>query len=249
MLYASRLLCSFVLAVTATVAQAQTLQVGDYFRPNGSDVSGVVGNSAAYRRSPCPAMNTLANHGYIPRNGMDITPDMLKTAVMEVFNIASDLADSLVSGLPDSTSLDILGTHNMIEHDASMVHADVFFGADPMNTDTILVDDLIGRADSSGRISVSAVSAVRKERLATCWTNNPTCTFGTSQMSIAYTESCTFLLGFGAKYSDSSISVEHARSFLVDERIPDDFVKAESAVTLWDVSVLSGQLEWNGWFF
>lgn len=154
-----------------------------------------------------------------------------------------------MSGLPDSTSLDILGTHNMIEHDASMVHSDVYFGGDPLNTNTTLVDDLLNRADSSGRINVNAVAAVRRERLAACWASNPTCTFGTSQISVAYTESCTFLLGFGAKAGDSSISVDHARSFLVDERIPDDFVKASSSVTLWDVSALSGTLQWKAWTF
>lgn len=180
---------------------------------------------------------------------MGITPTILKNAVMEVFNVGSDLAAALVSGIPDSTTLDVLSTHNFIEHDASMVHADIYFGADPMNTDTDLVNDLMGRADSSGRISVSAVAAVRKDRLASCLANNPSCSFGLTHSTIAYGESCTLLLGFGAKASDSSISVAHATSFLVDERIPDDFVKASSEVTLWDVSVLSAKLQFKSLFF
>lgn len=243
------IVCNVALAVAFTIYSAQALEVGDFYRPNSSECSAVVGTTATYRRSPCPALNTLANHGYIPRNGMGITPTILKNAVMEVFNIGSDLAAALVSGVPVSTTLDFLSTHNFIEHDASMVHADIYYGADPMNTDIDLVNDLLGRADSSGQISVSAVAAVRKDRLASCLSNNPTCSFGVTQSTIAYGESCTLLLGFGAKASDSSISVAHATSFLVDERIPDDFVKASSAVTLWDVSVLSATLQFKSLFF
>lgn len=170
-------------------------------------------------------------------------------AVMDVFNIGPDLAAALVSGVPGSTTLDALSTHNFIEHDASMVHADIFYGADPMNTDSNLMNDFLGRADSNERISVNAVASVRKDRLASCLSNNPTCSFGVTQSTIAYGESCTLLLGFGAKASDGSISVAHATSFLVDERIPDDFVKASSAVTVWDVSVLSAKLQFKSLFF
>ena len=29
-------------------------------------------------RSPCPALNALANHGYLPRDGKNIPPDLLQ---------------------------------------------------------------------------------------------------------------------------------------------------------------------------
>ena len=32
-------------------------------------------------RSPCPALNTLANHGYLPRDGKNIRPDVLQLAL------------------------------------------------------------------------------------------------------------------------------------------------------------------------
>jgi hypothetical protein len=32
-------------------------------------------------RSPCPALNALANHGYLPRDGKNISPDVLQRAV------------------------------------------------------------------------------------------------------------------------------------------------------------------------
>lgn len=43
-----------------------------------------------YRRSSCPAVNTLANRGFINRSGRDITADELIQAFVEVFNFGID---------------------------------------------------------------------------------------------------------------------------------------------------------------
>jgi hypothetical protein len=32
-------------------------------------------------RSPCPALNTLANHGYLPHDGKNITPEVLQNVL------------------------------------------------------------------------------------------------------------------------------------------------------------------------
>jgi hypothetical protein len=37
-------------------------------------------------RSPCPALNALANHGYLPRDGKNISPDVLQR-VLQVYSI------------------------------------------------------------------------------------------------------------------------------------------------------------------
>ncbi|KAJ7468763.1 Chloroperoxidase [Mycena latifolia] len=44
------------------------------------------------RRAPCPALNALANHGYIPRSGTDITFSHLLHAVKNVYNLSFPLA-------------------------------------------------------------------------------------------------------------------------------------------------------------
>lgn len=74
-------------------------------------------------------MNTLANHGYIPRNGRDIT---LETAVYALTTAISFDKESSVAlwrhgvkanpagGNSSSFTLEDLGKHNLIEHDASM---------------------------------------------------------------------------------------------------------------------------------
>ncbi|KAF5392046.1 hypothetical protein D9757_003182 [Collybiopsis confluens] len=53
-----------------------------------TDHSYIHPNHAKVARAPCPALNTLANHGYIPDSGRDITFLTLLRAVMEVYNIS-----------------------------------------------------------------------------------------------------------------------------------------------------------------
>ncbi|KAH7100840.1 Chloroperoxidase [Auriculariales sp. MPI-PUGE-AT-0066] len=47
------------------------------------------------KRGPCPALNTLANHGYIPRNGV-ATAEQIIEAVVEGFGMHPDVAGFLV---------------------------------------------------------------------------------------------------------------------------------------------------------
>ncbi|GAA5913046.1 hypothetical protein JCM6882_005546 [Rhodosporidiobolus microsporus] len=47
------------------------------------------------QRGPCPGLNTLANHGYLPRSGI-VTGSEIIEAVGEGFNMAADLAGLLV---------------------------------------------------------------------------------------------------------------------------------------------------------
>ncbi|KAJ7925504.1 hypothetical protein B0H13DRAFT_2570113 [Mycena leptocephala] len=44
------------------------------------------------KRSPCPALNALANHGYLPRRGTQITFTRLLHAVKAVYNLSLPLA-------------------------------------------------------------------------------------------------------------------------------------------------------------
>ena len=47
-----------------------------------------------YRRSSCPAINMLANRGYINRSGRDITYENLYRAVRDVYNFGEDNVSS-----------------------------------------------------------------------------------------------------------------------------------------------------------
>ncbi|KJA22612.1 hypothetical protein HYPSUDRAFT_642555 [Hypholoma sublateritium FD-334 SS-4] len=49
-------------------------------------------------RSPCPGLNTLANHGYIPRSGSDLSFFELFRAIAFVYNLSYPLALLLTTG-------------------------------------------------------------------------------------------------------------------------------------------------------
>jgi len=86
------------------------------------------------QRSPCPALNALANHSYIPHSGKDITLLQLNQALMKVYNLSFFLAFGLtlgavlLNGVGWKFSLSALAEHNKIEHNGSLAHADVVAG-------------------------------------------------------------------------------------------------------------------------
>ncbi|KAF9652162.1 Cloroperoxidase, partial [Thelephora ganbajun] len=81
-------------------------------------------------RSPCPALNALANHGHINRDGRDLTVHALVDAMRRVYNFTKPLAYLLalagvfLCGDGRTVDLDRLAKHNVIEHDASLSRQD-----------------------------------------------------------------------------------------------------------------------------
>ncbi|EGZ09490.1 chloroperoxidase [Phytophthora sojae] len=204
-----------------------------YFRPSGDDVSGVKGNPAKNHRSPCPALNALANHGYLPRDGKNVTPHVLQDALVEVYNLDQSLAEFLVSTLADKFSLADLGEHNVVEHDASLVHDDACIGTDPSSVNMTLASSLLARGNKDQCITRMTLAAYRREREAESAANTPDFeeTFTAQRALTSYSESAVMLLVMGDE-ATTSISVDHARSFLIQERIPDDYEKPKVPVTL-----------------
>ncbi|KAF7296004.1 Zn(2)-C6 fungal-type domain-containing protein [Mycena kentingensis (nom. inval.)] len=118
------------------------------------------------QRGPCPGMNTLANHGYIPRNGIATFEDIVN-GMLEAFNTQIDFgaflvaANMLMRGNPFTNKLSIgglsplvkplpknlgspqgpggLALHGGFEGDASMTRADVAIG-DNRNFQNLLYD-------------------------------------------------------------------------------------------------------------
>jgi len=82
-------------------------------------------------RAPCPALNALANHGYLPHDGRDISLLQLTQALRDVYNLSLPFALflSLIGILLCGHGffrLDLhgLAAHDRIEHNASLAHAD-----------------------------------------------------------------------------------------------------------------------------
>ncbi|KAH6653063.1 Chloroperoxidase [Truncatella angustata] len=87
-------------------------------------------------RGPCPMMNTLANHGFLPRDGRNITKANAISALGNGLNFDATLAgimwEQAIIANPSANAsfftLDHLNRHNVLEHDASLSRTDAYLG-------------------------------------------------------------------------------------------------------------------------
>ncbi|KAJ4336314.1 hypothetical protein N0V87_005465 [Didymella glomerata] len=130
-------------------------------------------------RGPCPGLNTLANHGYLPSNGRDITRDMLAKAMMDGFNIANSDAIILFSQAVRTNpapfartfDLDTLGREGVLEHDFSLSRSDRFF-ANPLPFNETVWNETASFF-TTPEITIQQVADARMARLATSKRTNP----------------------------------------------------------------------------
>ncbi|POM80935.1 Chloroperoxidase [Phytophthora palmivora] len=152
---------------------------------------------------------------------------MLTTALENVYNIGPGVAAILVANIPDTINLDYLGIHNNIEHDASLAHTDAYYGHDPMTVNSSLALTAEPLKGSDGLFIFKIVAGSRKDRGKTCNAENPQCSYGVKAQSLAFLEASVLLMALG---TGDTITVDHARSFIVNEKIPDDYTRPKSTV-------------------
>ncbi|KAE8909268.1 hypothetical protein PF005_g20647 [Phytophthora fragariae] len=218
----------------AVLAAAAATPVGVYFRPPFSMTSGRPGDLAPFRRSPCPALNTLANHGYLPRDGKNITVKMALAAARDKFNIAEDLAAVIRTLTPAQFDLNDLSKHNdPIEHDASLARSDTYFGEDPAFATLGLVTNMLSYG-ADGQIDVTDVAKIRASRVAYGQKNNPEFDYSSTPAFIGGAESALLLRGLGGlngNYSKTSF----VSTFFLLETFPLDWQKSPTEITYPDV--------------
>ncbi|KAL4957587.1 Chloroperoxidase [Aspergillus filifer] len=131
-------------------------------------------------RGPCPGLNTLANHGYLPRNGKGITLDILEDGMLNGFNIEHGDAILLFFQairtspdfpLTDRFDLADLGRHGILEHDISLSRSDAYFGDPNPFNETVWAETL--SYFTTPMISVQQLAAARMGRLETSKKTNP----------------------------------------------------------------------------
>ncbi|KAI1747061.1 Cloroperoxidase [Xylaria castorea] len=96
-------------------------------------------------RGPCPMMNTLANHGYLQRDGRNITRENAVKALADGLNFNPTLSnvmfDQAIIANPEPNAtyftLDQLNVHNLLEHDASLSRSDAYFGNNHVFNETV----------------------------------------------------------------------------------------------------------------
>jgi len=211
-------------------------------------------------RGPCPGLNTLANHGFLPRNGI-ATPTQIVNAVQEGFNMGNDLAifnvffallvngnvvtnllsiggKSPLTGMdPPPPSLALvagLDNHGTFEGDTSMTRGDAFFGNNFLFNETLFEQFIDFSAKfGGGNYTLNAATALRFKRIQQSTETNPQFTFTSRQFS-AYAEAVlpTILFVDGRNPVGTGLNMADARSIFQNMHMPDDFFRAAEPLTL-----------------
>ncbi|PNP76708.1 hypothetical protein FNYG_10127 [Fusarium nygamai] len=111
-------------------------------------------------RGPCPGLNTLANHGYIPRDGKNITLDILKDGMLTGYNIENlDAVILFTQAIKTSPNADLRS------------RSDAFFADPNPFNETVWAESLTYFPDDL--MTVEQVAKARMGRLATSKKTNP----------------------------------------------------------------------------
>ncbi|KZV94047.1 Cloroperoxidase [Exidia glandulosa HHB12029] len=216
------------------------------------------------QRGPCPGLNTLASHGYLPRSGV-ATPAQIITAVQEAPNAHRGTqvtyAAFLVDGNPLTNLMSIgikspltgpappspalvsgLSTHATFEGDSSMTRGDAFFGDNHSFNETLfqqIVDaaNLVG----GGKYTVNVAAEVRFRRVQDSIATNPQFDFGNPRFATAFAET-VFPLAFfiDGRSTAQELDLDVMRSFFQDSRMPVGFHRRDGPL---DLSTLGQQIQ------
>ena len=204
-------------------------------------------------RAPCPGLNTLANHGYLNRNGRNITDDSIRTAFNQVYGLEDGVSNTLIGTIKDlknqygNLDLNTLRKHNVIEHDASLVHDDDFTsGGLNYLTNQALVKDFINFSSDKQSLTTKEVGQFRRKRQDTCKATNPQFDFGLKQQAAAFLEASTLITVFG---KDGKVPIAALDSFLGQEKLPSNFQPRTSLIGLGESLKVAAQVKWFAGFF
>ncbi|KAK4494620.1 hypothetical protein PRZ48_013976 [Zasmidium cellare] len=197
-------------------------------------------------RGPCPMMNTLANHYFLPHDGKNLTREVVTKALQDALNFEPSLTEIMfeqalpANPIPNATwfDLDLLNVHAVLEHDASLSRSDAYFGNNHVFNQTIFdeskkywTDDLV----TANQLTNSKVARQLQSRAT-----NPTYNFSSTVDSFSKGEVLAPIVAFGDK-----VAATTNRTFMVhffeNEHLPIHlgWHRPTEPVTLEDVTKLS----------
>ncbi|GJJ14072.1 hypothetical protein Clacol_008329 [Clathrus columnatus] len=220
-------------------------------------------------RGPCPGLNTLANHGYLPRSGV-ARPDQLVTAVMEGFNLGNNFAKFLVyqahliDGNPITNLISIgmktpqtgpdppapaivggLSQHGTFEGDTSMTRVDAFFGNPAIFNETRF-DEFSAFAMQfgvNGTYDINAAAELRHQRLEDSIQTNPELVFTSPRILSAFSEAVFPTVFFvDGTVNNGQLSLENARLFFQPNQFPNNFHRQPAPADFPTIEPLTQQI-------
>ncbi|WYZ39546.1 hypothetical protein EsH8_III_001460 [Colletotrichum jinshuiense] len=183
-------------------------------------------------RSPCPMLNSLANHGYLPRDGKAISMQNLIDGLGSALHFNESLVRTLgtpafatsTTGDPTTFNLDDIAKHNVIEHDGSLSRADFAVTGDAKTlNETVWAETkgyLAAGASADDKIDYKTMAAARSKRIATAQATNPSFGLTTSQVTISLGESAVILGTIGQSFTEPAAPLDWLKVVFEEERLP-----------------------------
>ncbi|KAG6885218.1 hypothetical protein C0993_004778 [Termitomyces sp. T159_Od127] len=179
-------------------------------------------------RCSCPALNAMANHGILPRNGKNISFKEMGSLINKTYNFAPtfcffvpNYAANMLEKNYNTDTFDLaeLDLHNAIEHDASLVRQDLHFEPNQATIHVPYVKELLESAtgkDTDGNevLTISDLSRVLSKRRAESRASNPKFSLSKVHKMFGSSNSSTLLTIFGGRVKD-------LETILLEERLPD----------------------------
>ncbi|KAI0770831.1 Chloroperoxidase [Irpex lacteus] len=206
-------------------------------------------------RCPCPALNAMSNHGYLPRDGRDIGMFQMVYALREVYNLSLPLAFFLtIVGFvlcapwwPFQWTMNLhdLSRHNHIEHNCSLCHADARPGAlfAPWHVSFSLLHRLLGTTNTE-YLTLQNFADARIQRARD--DPKPLCSM---HREIAHGEAALTMLVLGQHPtktgSDAELIVPHQfiHQWFGCSRLPEGWKRPEKEIGLIQAALLSWKVK------
>ncbi|KAK3389404.1 Chloroperoxidase [Podospora didyma] len=196
-------------------------------------------------RSPCPGLNAMANHGYLPHSGKNIDIEAVRSGVAAAYNYESHVFDPAfeaavnfkltTTGNASTFNLADLAKHDTIEFDGSLSRNDFFFGDDNHFNPLIwwTTAERLGLhkpvlTEQDKYVTVETAAEARAARVKDAKLVNPT--FNASAGQIGGSPATTALY-LTTLWDDKAGAARKSwiRSFFEEERIP--YLEGYSAAT------------------
>ncbi|KAI4119412.1 MAG: hypothetical protein LQ345_000658 [Seirophora villosa] len=193
----------------------------------------------AAHRPPCPGLNALANHGYLPRNGRNISLEQFITGITEGYNYDTNFTIFAVDVYQNFTTTGFNNTLNLndLEHHAANLRNDLYFGDNHSFNKTIW--DTVAAHFQNDAISISDAAKARKDRFAAAKAVNPE--FTPSILS-SLGETALFLRTMQGQ--DKETKTEYVKILFREERIPfnEGYKRSNVTITNEDLGKIAGDV-------
>ncbi|CAI2180269.1 12756_t:CDS:2 [Funneliformis geosporum] len=189
-------------------------------------------------RSPCPALNSLANHGYLPRDGKDITTSRLIETTYKQFNLGKTVGFILAYGAiidigKTKITLDELHT-SKLNHSMSLTRTDVELNQDFRKVSPELIDSLISEKDETNKLTRNSFARqFIKRRDQSLKDNSAFHGLGFTKKFQVFGEYSLTLNCLSGSENETGISIDvnTLRSFYQLERFPENWKKSEKTIS------------------